>query len=814
MGIVRHSVHALIATALILLNFNGDGTLEAEEELVLSGLDQPMEILRDRWGIGHIYARTEHDLFFAQGFNAAQDRLFQLELWRRQATGTLAEIQGPEALKRDVGARLLAYRGDMDQELAHYHPRGAEIVSAFVEGINAYVELTEREPERLPLPFLALGITPGHWTPEVVVSRHNGLFRNVGQEVRNTRLVSLLGADTAREILHLQPGRPELKLDESINPNEIPPEVLELYTASRASIRFRPEDVLPEYRRLAPPEPSELDSAFLPDGGDDPGRFGSNNWAISRDRTLSRHPIVANDPHRAMQIPSLRYWVHLVGPGWDVIGGGEPALPGVSIGHNRRGAWGLTIFPIDQEDLYVYETHPEDPSLYRYRDAWEAFRIVPETFAVKGQDDVNIDLKFTRHGPLIFEDQDNQKAYALRAAWLEVGSAPYLASLRIDQAGTWEEFQSACRFARTPSLNMVWADEDGRIGRQTVGISPLRRGWEGNLPVPGDGRFEWDGFLPPEELPRVVDPQGGWVGSANENNLPMDYPHAVGFSWADPFRYARVAEVLDSGRRHALLDMMQLQQDELSIPARLLVPMLRGLELEIPAIREARNRLLDWDFVLDVDSVPAAIYVSWERRLKEAVVERFLPEEVLEDFPAASLSTELLIRWLTTPDGRFGDDPGAGRDALLLAALERAVLGLHQRLGPDQDHWRYGQAEVKHIRLRHPLSAALNDETRDRLDLGPLPRGGSGTTVNSTSDALNQATGASFRIISVVDDWDRSVGTSTPGQSEDPASAHYADLFAPWATGQYFPVLSSRTAVESVTETTTRLIPEAIDDRP
>lgn len=776
--------------------------LGAEERLATPGLEQPVEIRRDRWGIAHIYARTEHDLFFAQGFNVARDRLFQLELWRRQATGTMAEIRGPEALPGDVGARLLSFRGDMARELAHYHPRGAEIIAAFVAGINAYADLTAREPGRLPLPFRVLGIRPGRWTPEVVVSRHNGLFRNAAQEVQYARLVRILGGDRVRELLHLHPGRPSLAPDESLDLALISEEILKPYAAARAPVRFRPEDVQPEYRGApAPPEGEDRTmSAIFPALEDDPDLRGSNNWVVAGRRTLFGRPFLANDPHRAMQVPSLRYWVHLVGPGWDVIGGGEPALPGVSIGHNRHGAWGLTIFPIDQEDLYVYETDPDDPSRYRYRGGWESMRVITETFAVKGRDAFKVGLKFTRHGPVLHEDPAHHRAYAVRAAWQEPGTAPYLAGLRLDQAASWSEFREACRYALMPSVNMVWADVEGHIGWQAVGLAPRRRGWDGLLPVPGDGRYEWDGSMPVAELPHRIDPPEGWLATANQANLPPGYPHAVGFAWAAPFRHARIAEVLDSGRRLDLMDMMQLQQDELSIPARLLVPLLRGLEPKDERSRRAMERVASWDFVLDRDAAPAAIYAAWEKELKEAIGRRFVPEQARSVLPGRSIPTETLVLWLTTPDGRFGPDPIAARDALLLGALDGALAELERRLGPDMGSWRYGREALKHIRLRHPLSGAVDAATCARLDLGPLPRGGSGTTVNNTSDADNQASGASFRLIAVVGDWDRSVGTNTPGQSGDPGSPHYADLFGPWSEGKYFPVLFTRPGVESVTE--------------
>ena len=556
-----------------------------DETRKIPGLREPVEILRDRWGISHIYARNEHDLFLAQGYGAARDRLFQLELWRRQATGTLAEIQGPRALPGDVGARLLKFRGDLKSELNHYHPRGAEIVGAFVEGINAYIELTERGILRLPIEFEVLGIKPGKWTPEIVVSRHNGLYRNVTQEVEYARLVHVLGADRARELLNLHPGRPELKPDAAIDLSLISEPLIEGYTASRAAVHFRPEDVAPGFRAKA----AALDrdsrglavaavtaaEAILPDR--DPQAEGSNNWVISGARKFAGGAIMANDPHRALLLPSLRYWVHLVAPGWDVIGAGEPALPGVSVGHNEHGAWGFTIFPIDQEDLYVYETDPANPNRYRYRDGWQEMRIIHETITAKGSGPSSVELKFTRHGPVVHEDPSHHRAYAIRSAWLEEGGAPYLASLRVDQATTWAEFREACRFFNVPSENMVWADRDGHIGWQAVGLSPRRPNWNGLLPVPGDGRYEWEGFLPILDLPHVADPPRGWFASANQDNLPPGFPFAVGYQWTDPFRFSRIEEVLGSPRRSTMMDSMQLQHDELSLPARSLVPLLRGL---------------------------------------------------------------------------------------------------------------------------------------------------------------------------------------------------------------------------------------------
>ncbi len=290
--------------------------------------------------------------------------------------------------------------------------------------------------------------------------------------------------------------------------------------------------------------------------------------------------------------------MHLVAPGWNVIGGGEPALPGVSIGHNEFGAWGLTIFGTDSDDLYVYDTNPANPSQYKYAGAWESMKVIRDSIPVKGEAPVAVELKYTRHGPVVFEDPAHHKAYAVRAAWREVGAAPYLASLRIDQSHTWQEFLDACSYSRIPSENMIWADREGNIGYQAVGIAPRRPNWSGLVPVPGDGRYEWNGFLPIKELPHVLNPEKGFYNTSNDYQIPRGWPYkdALNYVWADPFRAQSVAEFLSSGRRFSVADMVQLQNSDLSIPARSLVPLLRSIEMPTPATQQAAARLLHWNY--------------------------------------------------------------------------------------------------------------------------------------------------------------------------------------------------------------------------
>ena len=785
----------------------------------MPGLSQPVEILRDRWGINHIYAQNEADLFFAQGYAAAKDRTFQFEVWRRQATGTVAELLGRRELVRDRGARLHMFRGDMDDELNRYHPHGKAIIEAYVRGVNAYIAETERNPALLPMEFRMLGIKPGRWTPAVVISRHQALAGNVGEEVRSLRAIKATSIELVRDLMNFQGGNPRFELDPAIDPRTFPDDVLTVYSAFRESVQFRPEDVAPEWRatasavaeqrRLTPSLSIAPDPAGPADLDADSRDIGSNNWVVAGSRTFSTFPIMANDPHRVIAAPSLRYWVHLVAPGWNVIGGGEPILPGVSIGHNEHGAWGLTIFGQDAEDLYVYDTNPANPNEYRYRGGWEAMRVVTDTIPVKGDKPEPVELKYTRHGPVLHEDRTNRKAYALRAGWLEPGGAPYLASLRMNQAKTWEEFRAATAFNNMPSENMVWVDRQGTIGWQAAGIQPIRRNWSGILPVPGDGRYEWDGFLPITSLPSEANPERGFIATANNFLMPKDYPYKdlLQVTWSDPFRASRIEEVLGSGRKFNVAEMVRLQNDDLSVGARALAPLLRHVTLANPASARARDLLTTWDFVLDKDSVAAGVYAMWQRRLLANTRELVIPAALRKALGANFGSTKKLIDWLQSPDGRFGANPIAGRDAVVIKSMDEAVAELTRRFGPEMQAWKYGQEKYHHALIRHPLSDAVNAATKAKLMVGPLPRGGDGMTVSATGNGDNQTSGGSLKIIADTEDWDNSVGLNTPGQSGDPDNPHYRDLFQLWAQGQYFPVAYSRRKVESVTESTIRLLP-------
>lgn len=732
-------------------------------KLLVTGLAEPVDVLRDRWGVAHIYAKNQHDLFFAQGFVVAQDRLFQMEMWKRAGQGRLAEVLGPSAVERDINARLLQYRGDMKKEYASYSPDTEKILRAFTDGINAEIRsLTASGGPGLPLEFQLAGFAPEPWKPEDCLNRMAAfsMTGNAFSELRDAELIAKLGVQRASAVLSLDP-KVELDPAPGVNFAGLNPSLLKNLVGSDVGIEF----------------PS--DSAE-----------GSNDWTISGRLTSTGKPILANDPHRVMALPSLRYIVHLVAPGWNVIGAGEPGLPGVAVGHNEHIGWGFTIFGLDQQDLYLEELDERDPLQYKTPSGWERMRVEHETLSVKGKPPVAVDLKFTRHGPVLWTD--GKRALALRWVGAEPGTAGYLGSLAVARATNWNGFEEAMTRWKVPSENIVYADVDGNVGEHSTGLAPIRRNWTGLLPVPGAAQYEWSGYVPTSELPRSFNPPGGFIATANHKVIPENYPYNVGFEWAPPYRVNRIKEVLsgmrDSGRKLTLGDMEKLQTDVTSLPARQFLSLLKDVS---PNSTAAVQMLLRWDGVLSRESAAAALYEVWLRKLRRDLSAKEGIEAVEDEWTLVNVLKEL-----SEPSSHvFGADAVAGRNQVLTASLDSAWKETVQLLGADPQKWSWGALHT--ITFKHSLDRMSG--TAKLLDLGPLARPGDGYTVNATwpGARFEQDGGASYREILDTADWDRSLAVNTPGQSGQPGSPHYADLLPLWNEGKYFPLVFSRKLVEA-----------------
>jgi penicillin amidase len=537
---------------------------------------------------------------------------------------------------------------------------------------------------------------------------------------------------------------------------------------------------------------------------------GSNNWVIAPSRTATGRPILANDPHRQLGVPSLRYIVALNAPGLNIIGAGEPAMPGIALGHNDDIAFGITIFAIDQEDLYAYELNRNDSDSYRYRSGWAKMQIVRETIDVKGGAAREVELRFTQHGPVLALDAANHRAFAMRTVWSEPGLAGYFGSSRLLMAKDWNDFESAANAWGAPPLNIVYADVKGNIGWAASGRVPKRKNWDGLLPVPGDGRYEWDGFQGKGVLPSRLNPAEGFFGTANEMNLPAGYPNEqnkIAFEWTDRSRIDRINEMLGAKTKMTLADSMAIQTDAVSVQSRRAVALLAPLSSQEPELAQALALLKAWNHAESTGSAAAAIYEVWVTKyLGKATVARAAPQAARKLIDNAQL--QAVIEYLEHPDGALGAEPAAARDAILLESLQGALAELNQRLGPDMTMWAWGRL---HHATFEPAVAVLADRgLRAQMTVGPLQTPGSASTPRAQAydpSDFSVIAGASVRLVMDVGAWDNSVAMNAPGQSDDPMSAHYRDLFPLWAQGSYVPLRFSRAAVETDAEDCIHLSP-------
>ncbi|MFL5615487.1 MAG: penicillin acylase family protein [Gemmatimonadaceae bacterium] len=719
-------------------------------QVSLTGLDSGVEVRRDRWGVPHIYARTPHDVLFAQGYVAAQDRLFQMEIWRRAGEGRLAEVLGPRYVTRDRLSRLFKYRGDMSAEWASYAPDARLLVTAFVNGVNAYIDEVRAHPDKLPIEFSLLGFLPGRWAPEVPLTRVTPLsgVGNATSELLRANLVALVGPKRAGELLETSPHH-DLDPAPGLDLNGLDASALGNMGQIYNDVTFD---------RIE----------------------GSNNWVVSGTKTASGKPILANDPHRAITNPGVRYITHLIAPGWNVIGAGEPASPGVSIGHNERIAFGLTIVGMDQQDIVV-EPLPS-----------ATMRIITDTIRVRGEAPRIVSLAYTKHGAVLTVDSARHRAIVVRTVGQEPGTASYLASLSLDRASNWTSFQRALARWKMPAENMIYADVDGNIGWIAAGLMP-RRNWSGLLPVPGTHQYEWKGFVPIDRLPQNYNPARGYIATANDNILqliPESRRIPISYEFPNPsYRAERLHQVLRDSSGFTVRDFERLQNDDYSMLGSSLAPLMTAAAGRAGAgARPEVRAVATWNFHMSKDASAPLIFEAWSTTLARMAPDARYPRQI-----AALLRSR--------PDWNEVEDvlrSGQKGDSLAVAALDSAVATIRKSLGPNGTMQPWGALHV--VELKHPVTPVF--------DLPPLPRSGDANTVMATGGAnYRQTAGASYREIIDLGDFDNSVAINVPGQSAQPESEHYSDLLRPWANGEYFPLLFSRQRVEAETKHVLRLEP-------
>ena len=740
------------------------------ESRALPGLTAPGEIIIDRAGIPHIYAANARDGFFLQGYAVARDRLWQIDLWRKRGLGRLSASFGAQFVAQDRAARLLLYRGEMAAEWAAYPTAAKGWTEAFAAGINAYVADVEAGRAPLPLEFSATNTRPERWQADDVVRiRSNALASNLTSEVVRAR--ALCGGD-----LKYEPLRRELapthtvSIPKGLDPCSIPADVLDDYALGTGDVRFDGQKIV-----VASLDPDIQE--------------GSNNWVIGAARSATGRPILANDPHRAHAVPNLRYLSHIDTPELKIAGSGEPALPGISFGHNENVAWAITIFAIDQQDLVV---NPKATKLTEVR----------ERIEVKGETPREVVLKFTDDGPIIHEDPTSGRSFALRATWTKPGASAYFNASWAWTAKTWDDFLVARDHWGAPPLNLLFANRAGDIGWAPGGFVPVRAAGDGLLPVPAGKAHRWTGLLDAKLMPVKHNPADGWIATANEMNIPAGYPHMLGLEWADRSRITRISEVIGSKPKFGLTDAMALQNDPTSPMARRAVALLQGLAGRDANERGALALLGNWNGHEGPDSAAAALYEIWAaRHLAASTVKAIVPEAARRNFGRTSIGNILPV----LEDGKLlGPDSAALRAEILLGSLGLAFAETTRLLGPDPATWRWGALHRADFQPALPI-AGRDAERR----VGPVPIGGSGSTpmAMGTGPDFRVVSGASVRVVMDVGAWDNSMAINTPGQSGDPSSPHYRDLFARWATGNYVPFVWSRPRVLQEAERIINVIP-------
>ncbi len=800
MRIVRWIAWTLLllvaAAAGLLVAYRYHGMPQADGEMTLEGAGAGFTVVRDRHGIPHVFAKRENDAYFALGLLHAQDRLWQLEMNRRIVSGTLAEVLGPGALDTDRFLRTLGVRRNAQQVFESLDADTRASLQAYADGVNAGIGLVRRDPWKLPPEFLVLGVRPGDWSPA----------DSVGW---TTMMAWDLSANHANELLRFALSQ---RLDAR--------QMTELFEVDAPAAL---PDLARLYQGLDRSEVAALMRSIPPGNVDG---IGSNNWVVDGRHTASGKPLLANDPHLGLNSPALWYFAHLSAPGLQVIGATLPGVPSVVLGRNERIAWGFTNTAPDTQDLYLERVDPSDPQRYQTPDGWARFERRTELIRVKGGADVQLEVRESRHGPVI-SDVHAQTGRALqqrrladryviafRWAALTPDDRTVRASFALNRAGNWEQFTSALRDFGAPQQNMVYADVDGNVGMLAPGRVPIRRpdnDLHGLAPAPGwDARYDWDGFIPFEELPRFWKPASGAVVTANNDIRPPGYPHFITSEWTLPYRHDRIVEMLGRTQRHDVASFEAMQSDVVSGAMAELLPVLRRATPSSGAARAAFERIRDWDGQMVADAPEPLIAVAWTDRLRRLVFEDEVGEELFPLVERQRVRNRALLGALTQPAlAKWCDDrrtPEVESCAQMVdRALEESVQDLRARYGDELSAWRWGAAHVA-VSEHRPFS---RQALLAKLFEIRVPSPGDAHTVNvgrnnpwDPAEPFANRWAASLRAIYDLADPDNSRFIHSTGQSGHVLSPHYRDMAEHWARVQYLPMVTDRAKIEKDAYTT------------
>jgi penicillin amidase len=787
-----------------------------EGEIKISGLGAPVEVKRDRWGVPHLFAQSLPDLFTAQGFIHAQERLFQMEFNRRLVAGRLSEVLGELTLPLDRWMRTLTMRRVAEFEVGLLADEDRSLLEAYAAGVTAFIQAGS-----LPVEFTLLRYQPEPWlvadSLAWVKMMAWTLSENWSTELIRARLIDRLGPEKAAE---LDPDyRPEWPtvLPDGFDYSGIGTSAVELAQAARPFIGPSPYEGL-----------------------------GSNNWAVHGTRTASGSPLLANDMHLGLSIPAIWFENHLHCPEVSVIGVSFPGIPGILAGHNGRVAWGYTNGFPDVQDLYMEKLRrtADGGAEVEFQGEWEPATVLQETIQVKGGEAAQHEVIVTRHGPVINSlnlELTGETPLALR--WTALEPNLMITSL-VDmmRAADVHALHEALRGWHTPAQNVVYADIHGDIGYTLPGKIPIRAKGDGQLPVPGwSGEYEWQAYIPFEALPHSINPPAGYIATANNRVTGRDYPYYLGRETISPDRVIRIVELLEAQPRLALADIQAMHFDQVCPSARRLTELLAGFTAADPEQQTVLALLQNWDGTLAPDSAAAAVYEVFYRRAITILLANRLDEFVLETSkngrtemearrtelaeyylgkgPVPVLfesnlfgfrALEWLLDLLAQPDSPWYDlGGGQDRAALIRAALGDTLSYLKAKLGPQPTDWQWGK--LHQLLFAHPLGSQA--VLSGFLNRGPYPLGGDQNTVWATGSRLHtpegqQLVGPPYRMIVDLGNLENSRSILAPGQSGRPGTPHYDDQIGDWFQGNYHPMLFTEAQLADEPLKVLRLAPE------
>lgn len=752
--------------------------------ITVTGIRNPVEIVRDIYGIPHIYAQNEPDLFLAMGYAMAQDRLWQMEFYRRIGSGRLAEILGKEALVADRHFRTIA-AADKNRPL----PNDVRFLTdAFAAGVNAYIE---RHRDRLPLEFELLGFQPEPWQPD----DYGSITTLINWGLSLGWKVDLTAADILQKV-----GKD--RFGEAFAPPD------------DAGLSIVPEfDPIPTDDFSAVGAASSAVSRLI---GFTPAP-ASNNWVISAARSGTGKPLLANDTHMPLTNPCLWWEVHLVCPTIEAAGFAIPGLPGLPLGRNRHVAWGVTNVMVDDVDFYLERLNPQNPLQYRYQDRWEDMRLVRQTIRVKGAAPVELDIRLTRHGPVIDHGQFGDANQVMSARWaLSDLDPPARAAVGLLKAATVADVVAALKNWAAPGQNFVFADTGGSIGYWCCATIPIRPRGNGLLPVPGwTGTDEWSGYLPFEQRPHVIDPTDGYAATANNTVSDATFPHVIGTYWEPIDRISRIRDLISAKPRLSVDDMVAMQTDNLCPLATELMPVMRRvMDQRFTAAPEARIRdiLAQWDYRLRKQSAAAAIYETTYLHLIENIFMDELGPDLYRRYIGLTVFAPRALRHLLrTGRSDWIDDVATPQTETLADVVEKslrqALADLRRRFGSDVKRWTWGRLHT--LTFRHPLG-----ERRPLgrvFDLGPYPTSGSHLTVDKKQyDYTRPFTvreGVSQRMVVDLADPAVALHVLSTGETGLLGNAHNSDQTELYLEGRYHPSWLNRSDIDRHAEATLVLKP-------